>query len=398
MTRLKHLAKKLLESGTIRRGLALLLSLSMVLSVLGETALLPAIAAGDLDGGLTSGDVDPDTKPGKQPQTDGNAESDSWLTEVPRDGTQPWDIVFPEDAGQRFTDDEMAWMEAELRKVEQQYNSGIATVGFLETGVIPWGYFTAVTNVNRPEINSDFETQWKQALESHKHKDGYPVKQDGINASKFPTFNRMEFARVTVDGIPANILGVLTVTNKDDVYYYLAAQYIQSSDSTRVSAVILGEDQNFTVTYNYQEYKVDYEVVVEGSNYGIGNKPTAASEYKRENDTWPSYYDETAKKYVPYTYEQVEQFLMGDTKNTSSVALACSFDVYLTNLYDYQVQVLCYLADGNGEFHFEEQPNADNNSKYVVDLTAKRWGKKRTTRSTGATPSVWSRCMMKMGK
>ena len=416
MARFRHDGKGIFESGMIRRGLALLLSLSMTLSLFINTALLPVSAAEVYAGGpcehhaghteecgysegspcafmceICSAQADDgqddDQDPAEQPPQDegqtggqsGNGEGLApGIAELPRDGAQPWDIVFPADADQRFTDDEMDWIEAELRKVEQRYNSGAATVGFLETGEIPWGYFTAVTNVNRPEINSDFETQWKQALKTHIYPNGYPVKQDGINASKFPTFNRMEFARVTVDGIPANILGVLTVTNKADVYYYLAAQYVQSQDSTRVSAVILGEDQKFTVTYNYLEYKVDYEVVVEDSAFGIDKKPGANSPYDRENDAWPSYYDENTGEYVPYTYEQVEQFLMGDTKNTSSVALACSFDVYLTNLYDYQVQVLCYLADENGMFHFDEQPTKDNDSRYVVDLTAQRYGDKKS--------------------
>ena len=259
-------------------------------------------------------------------QPDGDDELARWLSE------QPWDY------SRRFNDEELIWLKEELDLITDRYNAGILPAAFLEEDYIPWDTFEPVTNTGRESDNKEFREQWNAVVTDETalaaaglSMNGYHVNLGGISVTKFPAFDRKDFTGVSVDGVPAHILGVLTTKTHEKVFYYLAEHYVESTDSTRVSAVILDEknDQKFTVTYTFQEYAVEYHVRMEdGTRTG-----------------WP-----TDSNGVALNEATVLNMLLGDTMNTTSIGLACSFDVSLTQLYDYQVRVMCYRKLGADEF------------------------------------------------
>lgn len=261
MMLLGHEGKRLLKSKRTCRGLALLLSLSMVLPLFG--------------GALAYATDDP-------------------------------------------------WIEEQLRKIEAQYNSGIMPIAFAEEGVIPWDKFEP--------SGLPADADWNSALEDHSfpYHDNYVVDSSGVLAEKFPSFSYMSFVNVTVDGVPVRRLGVLSRSDKEDVYYYLTLDHTEAEGSHSVSAVMLGKGRKFTVNYEYQVFNISYEVrMAEGTDWPEGVDPNGSQDEKA-------------------AYDALLDRVLGGTQHTRSVNGACSFEVSLADLYDYQAAVWCQKLDADG--------------------------------------------------
>ena len=166
-----------------------------------------------------------------------------------------------------------AWIEEQLRRLEQQYESGVMPMAFVE-GFIPWQerYFTATGLPNKVGASGKSEkmtvAQWlldcKGVSES-----GYRVDNTGVKYTKFPQYEGSHFVNVTVNGVEVVRAGILQPDSGsgEPVYYYMTQKHVDSdandgsgSHTGSVSALLLPEDAQFSVNYAYNDYKFSYEV------------------------------------------------------------------------------------------------------------------------------------------
>lgn len=183
--------------------------------------------------------------------------------------------------------DRDAWIEERLRAIENQYNSGIMLMSFVE-GHIPWeGYFTVSglpANISREKWLADCE----------KISNGYNVDNTGVRFTKFPQYDGegVHFVNVTVNGVEVVRAGILVPDNDSSgkpVYYYMTQKHVDSDSSDgsgshtgSISALILPEDAKFQVNYAVNEYKLSYEIELDGAT--VTNERVDPAD--ENSDTW----------------------------------------------------------------------------------------------------------------
>ena len=149
---------------------------------------------------------------------------------------------------QAKTSEQEEWLQSKLRQIENQYNSGIMLLSFIE-GEIPWDQFT----VSGLPSGISAET-WRNDLKGS----GYPVDNTGIRYTKFPQYDGIHFVNVTVNGVEAIRAGILVPDegNGSPAYYYMTQNHVNSdshdgsgSHTGSISALLLPENTTFQVNY-----------------------------------------------------------------------------------------------------------------------------------------------------
>ena len=226
-----------------------------------------------------------------------------------------------------------AWIEERLRAIENQFNSGIMPISFVE-GYIPWEDYFTVSGQPKGVTEED----WLKACHAVSDQ-GYNVDNTGVKYTKFPQYDEkgIHFASVTVNGVEVVRAGILMPDNNDPnskpVYYYLTQKHVDSDSSDgsgshtgSISALLLPENAKFQVNYAVNEYKYSYEIRMadkDGKIIGEDISGTLSPEKDKDGNllTW-------------------EQFVFGGQNPSSTTNGAISFPVTIP--YGYTAKVYRY--------------------------------------------------------
>ena len=175
-----------------------------------------------------------------------------------------------------------SWIEERLRALENQYNSGIAPLSFVE-GYIPWTTETTENPNGRQYfivsgLPSTLSDEWLADC-AKVSPQGYKVDNTGVKYTKFPRYdaNGYHFVNVTVNDVEVVRIGILMPDNDPNgapTYYYMTQKHVDSDDTSdgsgshtgSISALVLPDGAQFKVNYAVNEYTYSYEIQLNGED------------------------------------------------------------------------------------------------------------------------------------